>query len=860
MIIETKLLVPVTKGVLISRRHLRRKLDKGLSCRLTVLEAATGNGKSTLLSEWSASISYPVAWVSLDEYDNHNQGFWLHVIASLQTVLPDMDCQFARRYLEEDLSGATLIANLLNFLNQWGDEIILVWDDFHVLRQQVLLDGIDYFLRRLSPNVHVYIAGRTQSPLMLSKLRVKGQLNELTASEFTLSSEEMKCFLGRKNGLELDEESVRLIEARTEGWIAGLSMVSLLLQQYKDEEIAINHHLVETVTSTHQQIADYFLDEVLSKQSKTMQKVLLQTAILERMNAPLLETVTETTNGLAILQHLEQENLFLVSLDYEQQWYRYHHLFRQFLQMELNIHQPEWERQLRHRAATWLEAQGYVEEALEHYFVVKEYEVAISLLERVFPRMLSYERASLFKWLNQLPDELLLQYPDMYLQNAASLFLSGFINEATEKYWRAVEQLENGSLTLSQENKKAFETGLDLLVAFRCFLERDFTSFQIYSEKYIGNDPEGSMFVNFGMDQHGYHQAWDVFISDGSSNQAMDLLPPLLRLWSKTENRPFYAHLCMDYAALLYERNDVLKAKEQIEKALRIASSYEIKGLMVNGVGLRAKIMMATNQEERALAELEGVVGVIQEEHSLVLLKRADLSLRELQLKQGKISLLSEWSKGEKFRVDDEISPPMFATYFVFARILTLQGDRVQVKNLMNRLIVLAKRAGIKKDVCRFLVYKSSLLLHQHKQSVCFVVLEEALEIAEREGFVRTILDLGVEDLLHAYITAAKSKVYPYACQAYFTYAKHLHTLALQDRRNRQETNERASGKTIALTKKEGMVLAYIDEGLSNKDIAATMEVSLSTVKTHINHMYRKLNVSNRVLAIRRARKLGLLN
>lgn len=858
MIIETKLLVPVTKGVLISRQYLLKKLDQGLSCRLTVLEAATGYGKSTLLGEWAATLCHPVAWVSLDDHDNQHQSFWLHIIASLQHALPDMDRQFADRHLTDDSTGVTLVMNLLNFLNKLDDKMVLIWDDFHVLRQQSLLDLVDYFLRRLPDHVHVYIAGKSHPPFMLSRFRVKGQLNELSSDDLTLQTDEIRSFLEKSIAARLDERLLKSIAKQTEGWVVGVSMIAVLLQRYDRQGEVMNDRLLEAITDGHQQIAQYFLDEVLSKHSEDMQHILLQTAILERMNAPLLEAVTETTNGLAVLKYLEQEHLFLVSLDHENRWFRYHHLFQQFLQMELNLRHPEWKSMLHFRAATYLDEHGHMEEALHHYLAAEAPEQAIRLLQQFIPKLLHYERASLYKWLNELPDDLLLLYPELYLQNAASLFLSGFIEEATYKYWIAVEALQKGDPVLSQADKKYLEGGLDLLVAFRSFLERDFNSFQIYTEKYISNDPRGEMLVNFGLDWQGYHQIWDVYMSDGSSRQAAGLLPPLLEQWSKTVNRLFYAHLCIDYAALLYEQNHLQQATKQIEKALQIAKEQENKGLMVNGVCVQVKIWQANHQHVRARLELEEIFDTLQQEAYKRLLDRIEFSLREVQLREGKLAQLSEWVEKRKFRIDDEISLKMFDDYFLFVRFLLCKGQDEEALVLLNRLIVLAKRERRSKGVCRFLLLKSHILLHQNQDFESFITLEEALSIADKGGFIRTVLDLEVEQLLHTYITLVQKHFYPYMSKASFTYAKKLYALALQEQG--RQTNQIGIGKEVLLTEREGMVLAYMEEGLTNKDIAAAMYVSLSTVKTHINNLYRKLNVSNRVLAIQRARELGVLN
>lgn len=860
MIIETKLHVPQTKGIIISRPHLYQLLDKGLNSKLTLITSPAGYGKSTLLSEWSTRINAKVAWVSFDRNDNNVLHFWTYIVESLKNKMLIFDEQYTH-YMDADPSGYTLIAMLINRLNRLTDEVVFVWDDFHTVNNSVILNGVNYLLERLPMHVHVYIASRTQPPLSLSRLRVEGNLIELGIDELRFGMEETKNFFNQCTDLSLSQAECTTIHARTEGWIAGIRVAALSMN---DDERCVRTQKVkdklDAMTGKHRNFTDYFFEEVLINQSEEMQQFLLKTSILERMNAELSEVVTNMPNGRLTLQQLEKDNLFLIGLDSEREWFRYHHLFQQFLRNQLETIYPEQVKSLHARAGRWMQANGYVEEALDYYINGECYEEAILLLEKFIPSLPNGEWKKLHKWLNHIPIHLLFKKPLLFLTNAASLYLSGHVEEATDMYWWAVHELERTLIQFSKNEKLQFQAGLDFLVAFRAFLEQDFDSFLIYTQKYLDKIPSGDLLISFGSERDGYHPAWDIYFSDGALVEAEKSLIKLLDMWSKTKNRPFYAHLCLDYGKLLYEWNHVEQAKTYFYEALMIGKESDNVSLIVKASLALAQIDFVEKRTEDIEMKMKQLQEFVDEHHYSELLRTIEQFQMRVGINLGKTDHINLWLQKNKLSPFDEITLAMVEEYELLVQILAVQGKVSEAMKLTDRLLTIVDNKGKRRQKLRLTICKSLLLFKQNRIVDSFTMLEKALSLAESDQCVRSFLDKGLEmkELITQYISSIQSHHYDNLKKENFYYAKRLLEQMICELGLSHSPFDNTMHERL-LTKKEKTVLIYIQQGLSNKAIAQELGISLSTVKTHINNIYRKLNVHNRLLAVQKAQKLNLL-
>lgn len=861
MIIETKLNVPTTKGITISRPHLFQRLDEGLNTKLTIITSPAGYGKSTLLSKWSSQVNHPNVWISLDENDNNPFRFWTHTIESLKQCCSVFNDKSAAYYLDADPSGNTLVATLINQLSRLSEKVVLIWDDFHIIENDSILSCVNYLLDSLPKHVHVYMSSRYQPLLSLSRLRIEGNLIEIGVKQLQFGLEESKVFFEECTDIKLSTEENLTILNKTEGWIAGMRLIALSMNASSQRGNQMTD-LLDTTTGKHRTFTQYFFDEVFTRLSEEIQSFLLKTSILDRMNAALCEAITNLPNGMRTLQRLENENLFLVSLDNDREWFRYHHLFQEYLQKQIEIEYPNELNLLHFSAGQWLENNGFVEEALTHYIAGEKYEEALNLLEKIIPSLSGYEKVNLYEWLNKIPDYLLFKRPMLFLTNIASLFLSGYMEDAERRHWWAINELQQTTMSLTTNQAEIFKVGLDFLVAYRTFLKRDFESFIIYSRNYVANKLEGNILVNFGTDRDGHHSIWDVYLSDGNLKKAEEILPVLIDIWSQTQNKPFYAHLCIDYAKVLYEKNCLEDALHYVREALVLCNELGNVGLYVKASLMMAQIDFTQNRIDMFDMRIIKLTEYVKSKKRLALMGIIEEFSVQTALRQGNNKVVSDWFLKNKVNSSDEISTSMMNTYYLLTRILVVQDKSDEAMELLNKLLYLAEDNGMHQDVIRFTIYKSLLYVKQNKIEKGIRSLDDSLILTKFEGHIRTFLDFGVEleKLLGKYVQSNRDNYYNI----------NKDNLLFANQLLEQFTRARRKGSIVPfemkidrvkdlLTNKECSVLKLIQQGYSNKAIAEELDISLSTVKTHINNMYRKLDVNNRISALKKGVEMKLL-
>jgi LuxR family maltose regulon positive regulatory protein len=401
-LLQTKLYIPPLRPEMVSRPRLTERLNAGLHRKLTLVSAPAGFGKTTLLSEWAASCGRPVVWLSLDKGDNDPACFWAYSIAALQTVRADMgETALAMLRSSQPPPIEAILTALINEMAERPEALALILDDYHVIEAEPIHDGLTFLLDHLPPQMHLVIASRADPPLPLSRLRGRSHLTELRTADLRFTPDEAASFLNQVMGLSPSAEDVAALEARTEGWIVGLQMAALSMRGREAEHIA---GFIATLTGSHRYILDYLTDEVLLRQPEDVQTFLLQTSILDRLTGPLCDAVTDQDNSQEMLEQLEAVNLFIVPLDDERRWYRYHHLFADFLRTELD---EESQTALHLKAARWLAAHDLLPEAVKHALASEDMNEAARVIalaaEGVF-RTASF--MTLLGWLNALPDEL----------------------------------------------------------------------------------------------------------------------------------------------------------------------------------------------------------------------------------------------------------------------------------------------------------------------------------------------------------------------------------------------------------------------------------------------------------------------
>lgn len=434
-LLATRLAPPRLPLRLVERARLLSELDAVYSHPLTLVSASAGSGKTTLLSAWvaasrlqasgveAAQAQPAAAWLSLDTLDNDPIRFWASCIASLQSCLPVLGVEaLALLHAREAPPLSTILVALLNEIVQLDREVILILDDFHLISEQAIHEGLLFALDHLPANLHLVLATRTDPLLPLSRLRARGQLLEIRSGDLRFTQEESASFLLQHMGLPLSEEDVTSLHFRTEGWIVGLHLAALSLRKQQDRS-----RWVSDFAGSHRYLLDYVQQDILARLPVPLQQFLLQTSLLSRMNAALCQAITAGPSLQAsqqMLEAAEQANLFVVPLDEQRHWYRYHDLFREALRTQLHASRPELVPLLHRRAARWYEAQGEWREAITHALAAPDYPLAACLMEQAAPGFwLSGEARTIHNWVLVLPDSVLRAHARLAL-NAALRFLN----------------------------------------------------------------------------------------------------------------------------------------------------------------------------------------------------------------------------------------------------------------------------------------------------------------------------------------------------------------------------------------------------------------------------------------------------
>ncbi|MFZ0534405.1 MAG: tetratricopeptide repeat protein, partial [Anaerolineales bacterium] len=453
-ILATKLYIPPPRSKIVLRPRLIERLNEGLRRKLSLISASAGFGKTTLVSEWVAVCERPVAWLSLDEGDNDPSQFLIYLVAAVQTIAANIGARvLGVLQAPQPPPIVSILIALLNEITTIPDHFVLVLDDYHVLDSKPVDEALSFLLEHLPPRMQLVITTREDPHLPLARLRSRGQLTELRAADLRFTPSEASEFLNQVMGLNLSAEAITALETRTEGWIAGLQLAALSMQGRSDAA-----SFIKSFTGSHHFILDYLVEEVLQRQPEYVRNFLLQTAILDRLSGSLCDAVTGQEDGSGMLEALERGNLFVIPLDDQRQWYRYHHLFAEVLQAHLREAQPDRVSALHRRASEWYEQNGLPSDAIRHALAAEDFEGAAGLIELAWPTV---EDGSLstkwIGWVKALPDVLIRARPVLSVWYANALLVSGEMEAAGARLTDAERWLEPVDNMNGQPKKPAAE-------------------------------------------------------------------------------------------------------------------------------------------------------------------------------------------------------------------------------------------------------------------------------------------------------------------------------------------------------------------------------------------------------------------
>ncbi|HEX3642308.1 MAG TPA: AAA family ATPase, partial [Ktedonobacteraceae bacterium] len=485
-LVATKFFVPVAPGTLISRPRLTALLAKSLKYPLTLVSAPAGFGKTTLLAAWVQSLRAShtqIAWVSLDEEDNEPVLFWTYVLSALDTDLQERFTPLLKSLQSPQAPPLKYILTaLINLLSESSEHFLLILDDFHLITEEQIHTSLSYLVEHLPAQMHIILATRTDPPLPLPQLRARGQVLEVGMDQLRCTAEETKAFFKEVMNTQLPDETIQEVKARTEGWLVGLQLLALSRRGHADPAT-----LLEEVSGDQRYILDFLTEEVLGRQPQDMQTFLLSTCILERLNASLCDAMMEQSGSQHMLESLEHANLFVVTLDSRRQWYRYHALFAQALQHQLEQTHADLVPILHYRASLWYAQHGQTTQAILHAFRAKEWQWAADLIERESLQLMTLmwgagHRAmvTLQEWIKQLPAEVMYSRPRLCLACCQLLWavapqtrLEAWLDaaEATLTASLMTQTQEDASPTmLAPQARQELENHLGEVIAFRAVI------------------------------------------------------------------------------------------------------------------------------------------------------------------------------------------------------------------------------------------------------------------------------------------------------------------------------------------------------------------------------------------------------
>ena len=896
-ILRAKLYVPRGRPGAVARSRLYARLDEGVRRDLTVVSAPAGFGKTTLLADWSRQSGLPVAWVSLDERDDDPIRFLSYLLAAIGTIHDGFGVS-TRAFLGSLPSGEELepvLTALSNEILELSHDFVLVLDDYHVLSSGAIHDALAFLLEYAPPPMRLVVAGRGSPPLPLARLRAAGRLTEIGEAELRFTLEEASDFLGGTMGLDLSGEGIAALENGTEGWIAGLQLAAHALKGREDEASS-----AENFSGSTRHVFDYLAEEVLSRQPEDVREFMLKTSIVETLNASLCEALTGAGDGRVMLERLERENLFLVPLDEEGRFYRYHHLFAAFLRERLRRTHPDAVRALHSRAGLWYERDECIAGAVEHALAAEDFGRAADLIgEEAGTRRRYVDASQLLHWLGALPDGLVRLRPQLSILYAWALVHSGELDHAERRVRdteaalghdtgasadnlsdeertilgevcivraRMAAMREDAPLTTKQSNRALElmpedelylrgDVALDLGHAYCSVGDFDSASEAFARAAAIGREADDLRTALFAL-----HYRASLEISRGHLLKAEKLLLDGKRLAEdRPEGAPAVAGIIdVGMGDLHYQRGELDESRRLSEEGIeRGRRSGEAKILVYGYVNL-ARVHTARGDTETA--------------HSLVL--RAGGLLPKwpfiwawrarLWLAQGDVASAARWAR-EYGASEDYLSYPRHLERITMARVLVAEGRTDEAFDSLEGLLSEARFSGMAAYEMELLVLLALACERRGETGRAVDHLKAALALAEPEGFVRVFVDEGapMAALLRSLIqdshnggvqTSPNGSPDGYAGTL-------LERFALEAPRAGNGGPREAPASGIEpLSDREMEVLALVAEGRTNSQIAGELYLSVGTVKAHVHHIFGKLLVRNRSQAVARARELQLLD
>lgn len=881
-ILTTKLYLPPPGPGVLLRPRLIKHLDDGLNDKLTLIIAPAGYGKTTLIGEWVSGCKTPVAMLCLDGGDNDTTRFLTYFIAALQKISTDIGNGISDLLQSPGRPAIeSILSSLINDIVATSKNFTIVLDDYHLVDSDPVNGVVSFLLDHLPHNMRMLIATREEPRLNLAQLRARGQLTEIRSSDLRFTRSEAALFFNTMMGLNLSAKDIDLLENRTEGWIAGLKLTAISLRGNRDVE-----GFIRSFRGSHRFIADYLAEEVLSKQPEEIRTFLLRTSILNRLCGPLCDAVVmePSINGQRTLEYLEQANLFLVPMDNERIWYRYHHLFGEWLLRMMRNRSSRSSligetdiSELHIRASGWYEENGLEIEAFQHAVAANDLDRATRLVTgRGMPLHVRGGLLPVLNWLESLPVEELNKRPILWVMFAGALTTAGQTADVEAKLKAAENALNNAPmndqtrdligriannraiLAVSQYNEDTIFTEANRALEY---LHRDNLPVRAITIYALGVALE--LKGNRHEAEKTFREAIDLSKTIGHSfvtklatialghveesqnmlYQAEETYREALRLFGD-HPLPIACEAHLGLARIYYQWNDLDSAFFHGEESLKLAKQFAkiIDRFVLSEVFL-ARLKLARGDIKEADAILTETSKTVRRQNFQFTLPEVTDAQITLYLRQGNLK-----AADHPVRSQPAIRP------LSKARVFLAMGDTVSALKVLDERRQEAEKKGWEDEKLKAMLLQAIAMQKHGNMDEAIRVLTDALTLAEPAGFIRIFADEGLAmDQLLAEIVARG---------IFLDYSTKL-SAVIQEEERKRKIDSPPSSKSGALieplSERELQILKLIAMGLSNREIGEKLSLALDTVKGHNRNIFGKLGAQRRTEAVAYARDLGLL-
>ncbi len=876
-ILATKLVAPTAPVQLVPRPRLQQpeKIPP-----IILVCAPAGYGKTTLIVSWLSSGTTPVAWHSLDAGDNDPVRFLAHFVAAIQSQFAD----FGHALVDMLESSppppiVSLMRLVVNQLCSLPGKLCLILDDVHTLTEPEVHQAIAFLIEHQPPQLQLILASRDEPPFSLARMRAQRKLLEYRAADLRFTLDETEKFCNEVMHFGLPPDQVQALSARTEGWIVGLQLAAVSLHENPDKTSFINNF-----AGDDRHITDFLLDEVLQSRSQRIQDFLLQTSLLERFNAPLCNAVTGQDDSRTMIDQLERANLFILGLDHQRTWYRYHHLFMSLLQNRLLNTRPDLVRIVHLRASRWFSENDLIPEAIEHAFKAVDHELAVDLMEKNSSKLFSHGQISrALVWAQQLPPAILAQRPILSINCAwASYYMDNL--DAMELHINAVaECLKNFHDAPFGSKEQAMLAQVDLLRGCHFALNGNGESGIVHFRRALAVFSPGRTLYRVAAVGLGFcysacgrlEEAQKLFEENSAiADSKQSVLIPITgvlglgrihllhgrlqaarQLYEKAlqecleagwQDFPACGLLHIGLGELAYETNELSRAEQHLSRGVEM-TAIGMQYANAWGHTLLAQTRLAMGVSGQVLDETREMALLKYSGRFIIDVSPLSAAIARLWLQQNRLEAMARWRAAAKLPEHGELAVGREAEYLMLARYFFALKQLPEAHDLLERLWQDAE-AGMRVTVMIEIRILQALVLHEQGDvSGALIVLQQGVELAEKTGMVRIFVDSGrpLGEMLKKLTKGAN-------------YTSHIHRLLGHfSGEAAPAANETSAWLPMLFSKKEKQVVTYIIKGATNQQIATALFISANTLGTHLKNIYAKLQVNSRLQAIERLRQLG---